>query len=172
MPWLDEPNGKYGRWGQVGESLVTFGILGFLIVKVLLDWVIGAPDWILWAALGVTAVFSLAWGFTVVDEDPLQEEPEPEPEEDNLVWIYDRPDGFWGWVRRLIGLSFGIGGLMFIINGLLLTELLHASDTVKFWVGFPVIALAVALEFFDVVEPDDPRASPVRKVRGARGTSA
>lgn len=66
---FDEPNGRFGRWGQVASTLATFGFLAFVIVFVILDLLVDAPDWALWAACVPIAMFSVAWGFTVVDDE-------------------------------------------------------------------------------------------------------
>lgn len=72
MPMLDEPNGRFGRLGQVASALTTFAILAFLLVYVVLDLLLGAPTWFLAGACIPIAVFSVTFGFTVVDDDELE----------------------------------------------------------------------------------------------------
>lgn len=156
---LDEPNGRFGRWGQIGSAVMTFAILSFTIVFVLLDWIIGAPTWVLLVACLPIAVFSIAWGFTTVDDDDLAPVATPETEsEEKLRWVYDKPHGASGWFLSLFRLWFGFGCLL-AMSQLLIEDVLGLSSQTWVISGFPLLALALALEFLDLEEVPDSSAA-------------
>lgn len=139
---------------KIAYSLAIFGVLGFVVIIVILSWLIDAPNWSVWLAGAVIAAFSLGVGFAELDEDPAEDgtdTDEPDPD-DNLVWKFDRPEGFWGWVRRFVSVWFTFAGMLILFNKLLLGEVFNASDSVKAWAGLVWLALTLALEFIDVVE--------------------
>jgi len=157
MSWRDEPTGRFGVWGQVASVFVTFAILWFLLVEVLLNWVIGASDLILGLASLPIAAFAIVWGFTeaadeadgaVVTESELANEVQYE-------WIVDRPEGFWGWCGRLA---------LFLVGWSLVARALYWLAELLFnvpdWTRFVIVAICLppllALEFLDQVEKQEP----------------
>lgn len=157
----DEPNGRFGRWGQVASALTTFGILGFVIGFVVLDWLVDAPAWALWAASVPIALFSVAWGFTVVDDEDDPEPAQDADEEATSHWVYSKPRGALGWLFRIVSIWFSFAGLLWL-SDLLLIQLLDLPERAWTLSGFPLLAFAIALQMFDIEDDAarDPDLSP------------
>lgn len=157
----DEPNGRFGRWGQVASTLGTFAVLAFVIVFVVLDWLVDAPAWALWAACVPIALFSVAWEFTVVDDEDDLEPARAADDEEPSHWVYDKPNGARGWFFRFVSIWFTFGCLLWL-SDLLLTELLDLPHRAWTLSGFPLLAFAIALQMFDIEDDDarDPDLSP------------
>lgn len=165
----DEPSGRFGRWGQIASALATFALLGFLIVGLILYWLVDAPVWILVAVCVPLAVFSIAWGFTDVDED----EPESESLEDfeGPHWVLNLPTSVGGWIVRVAAVWLSVGGAMGL-GALLFVELLGMSEQDWAWALLPCFVLSVWAWFYEPVDEDDraelPDNAPVRNSANAR----
>lgn len=170
---LDEPNGKYGRWGQAGSALLTFAILGFVIVVAVLDWLVGAPTWVLLVACIPIAVFSVAWGFTVVDDDEDEETREQE-DDSEMEFKFVKPSGVSGWLRKIgstlagvLGVFFAIG-IPFQLAGLPVREWSNLAQFIVFWA---VIIFAVIMEFTTFGEDEEDRSHDLPAVAPASGNA-
>lgn len=167
---LDEPRGRFGRWGQVASALATFGVLGFLIVFVVLDWLVGATWWVLLVACLPIALFSIAWGFTVVEDDEPESESVVEGGE-NLRMFFDKPKGPGEWIVRIVGSLLTFGSVMGLCD-LLLIDLLGFSPLALALASVPVLALSFAAWFTGFDEDDDrvglPENAPSRDGANAR----
>ncbi len=179
MPMLDEPNGRFGRWGQAASALATFAILTFLIVFLVLDRLVGAPSWGLLLACAPIGVFSIAWGFTVVEDDEFDSalSADEDPTSDGSKIRMATPKGRfgrWGQIARLLGaifvLMFGVSWISKLVG--------EPFNSWNPWVQLSVLSFVVLLAFLmemtTLGEDDEdsrtklPDAAPIRDSANVR----
>ncbi|MGB0889021.1 MAG: hypothetical protein ACPGWS_01940 [Solirubrobacterales bacterium] len=176
---LDEPNGRFGRWGQAASALATFAILTFSIVFLVLDRLVGAPLWGLLLACVPIGVFSIAWGFTVVEDDEVDSATcaDEDPRSDDLTIKLATPKGRfgrWGQVAEMVGAIFAV---MFGVS-LISTLVGEPFNAWNPWVRLSVLSFVVLIAFFMEMttlgedEEDSrtalPDAAPLRDSANAR----
>lgn len=154
----DEPTGRFGRWGQVASALATFGVLSFVIVYAILHLLVGAAAWVMLAASVPIAVFSIAWGFTVVDDEDLDGQIPDSDDDSDWTFQIVKPSGTRNWLRKIGSALGGMLGLFFVIGipfnlaGLPVSEW---SNPVQFIVFWTVVIFALLMEFTTLGDDED-----------------
>lgn len=126
---LDEPNGRFGRWGQVASALATFAILGSVILFVVLYWLLEAPLWFICIVAVPIAIFSTVFGFTVVDDEELESDSVTEAgrDSDDSGFRLMEPKNRFGRFGQVVVTVWSICAVMGVV---------HAMSSEVFGLGF------------------------------------